>query len=103
MSNEIQAKVLRALELALLINPESTQRERTGNKPTVFFSFGGNCSCICVSVNPRGWEPDYNINSDIEYYRAYLDTDDDAEEVLDKAIERLEGIYRDVLEGKYNG
>ena len=39
MSNEIQAKVLRALELALLINPESTQRERTGNKPSVLVWF----------------------------------------------------------------
>ena len=103
MSNEIMDKVLRIMELAMLINPEGTKRDITGDKPTVFFNFEGHCSCICVSVNPRGWEPDYNINSDIEYYRAYLDTDEDAEETLEKAIQRLEAIYKDILEGKYNG
>ena len=103
MSNEIIDKVLRIMELAMLINPEDTKRDITGDKPTVFFSFEGHCGYICVSVNPRGWEPDYNINSDIEYYRAYLDIDEDAEETLEKAIERLEGIYKDVMEGKYNG
>ena len=103
MSNEIMDKVLRIMGLAMLINPEDTKRDITDDKPTVFFSFEGHCSYICVSVHPRGWEPDYNINSDVEYYRAYLDTDEDAEETLEKAIERLEGIYRDVLEGKYNG
>lgn len=103
MSNEIMDKVLRIMELAMLINPEDTKRDITGDKPTVFFSFDGHCSYICVSVHPRGWEPDYNINSDVEYYRAYLDADEDAEETLEKAIERLEGIYKDVLEEKYNG
>lgn len=102
MSNEIIDKVLRIMELAMLINPEDTKRDITGDKPTVFFNFAGHCNSICVSVHPKGWEPDYNINSDIEYYMAYLDADEDAEETLGKAIERLEGIYKDVLEGKYN-
>ena len=103
MSNEIIDKVLRIMELAMLINPTSTNKELTGDKPTVFVNFQGHCNCLCISVHPEGWEPDYDINNDIKYYRAYLDTDEDAAKTLDKAIERLEGIYKDVLGGKYNG
>ena len=104
MSNEIQTKVLRAMELAMLINPTSTQKKLTGDKPTVFVWFSGHCNCLRIEVHPEGWEPDYDISDGIEYYKACLEDDDEgAKKVLDEAIERLEGIYRGVLEGKYNG
>lgn len=101
MSTSITDKIIRIMELAMLINPTSTNKELTGDKPTVFVSFSGHCTYFCITVYPEGWEPDYGINADVEYYEAYLE-DDDAKKALDKAIERLEGIYKDVLEGKYN-
>lgn len=102
MSNEIIDKVRRIMELAMLINPTSTNKKETSNRPTVLVSFEGHCNCICISVHPEGWKPDYDINNDVEYYIVYFDTDEDADEILEKAMKRLEGIYRDVLEGKYN-
>lgn len=103
MSNEIIDKALRIMELAMLINPTSTNKELTGDKPTVFVSFSGHCNVLRIGVHPEGWEPDYDINDDVEYYEAYFENyDEGTKKVLDKAIERLEEIYKDVLEGKYN-
>lgn len=104
MSNETRNKVLRIMELAMLINPTSTQKKLTGDKPTVFVDLSGHCNYFFVVVHPEGWEPNYDINHDVEEYEAYLGNNgESSEKVLDEAIERLEGIYRDVLEGKYNG
>ena len=102
MSTSIMDKIIRIMKLAVLINPVSTSKELTGDKPTVFVSFSGHCTYFGITVHPEGWEPDYDINAGVEYYEAYLE-DDDAKKALDKAIERLEGIYRDVQGGKYNG
>lgn len=102
MSNEIIDKVFRIMELAMLINPTSTNKKETNDRPTVFVNFQGHCNCLYISVHPEGWKPDYDINNDVEYYMVCFDTDEDADKILEKAIERLEGIYRDVLEGKYN-
>ena len=104
MSNEIQAKVLRALELALLINPESTQQERTGNKPSVLVWFSGHCASIHIDIYPHGWYFEAEDNGDREVYDAYIDLPYETDiALLDKALARLEKIYKDVLEGKYNG
>lgn len=104
MSNKIQTKVLRAMELALLINPESTQRERTGDKPSVFVWFSGHCASIHIDIYPHGWYFEAEDNGDREVYDAYIDLPYEADIApLDKALARLEKIYKDVLEGKYNG
>lgn len=97
MLNEIQAKVLRALELALLINPESTQRERTGNKPSVLVWFSGHCASVHIDIYPYGWY------FGAEVYDAYIDLQREEDIVLlDKALARLEEIWAEVQEGKYN-
>lgn len=104
MLNEIQEKVLRALELALLINPESTQRERTGNKPSVLVWFSGHCASIHIDIYPHGWYFDAEDNGDREVYDAYIDLPYEADiSLLDKALARLEEIWAEVQEGKYNG
>lgn len=103
MSNEIQAKVLRALELALLINPESTQRERTGNKPSVFVWFSGHCASIHIDIYPHGWYFEAADNGDREVYDTYIDLPYEADRaLLDKALARLEEIWAEVQRGKYN-
>lgn len=104
MSNEIKAKVLRALELALLINPESAQRERTGNKPSVLVWYSGHCGSVHIDIYPHGWYFEADDNGDREVYDAYIDLPYEADiALLDKALARLEEIYKEVLEGKYNG
>lgn len=96
MSNETQAKVLRALELALLINPESTQRERTGNKPSVLVWFSGHCASIHIDIYPHGWYFEAEDNGDREVYDAYIDLPYEADIApLDKALARLEEFYRE--------
>ena len=101
MSTSITDKIIRIMELAMLINPTSTNKELTGDKPTVFVSFSGHCTYFCITVRPEGWEPDYDINAGAEYYEAYLE-DDDATKALDKALARLEEIWAEVQEGKYD-
>ena len=103
MSNEIQAKVLRALELALLINPKSTQRERTGSKPSVLVWFSGHCANIHIDIYPHGWYFEADDNGDREVYGAYIDPPYEADiALIDKALARLEEIWAEVQEGKYN-
>ena len=103
MSNETIDKVLRIMELAMLINPTSTRKGNTGNKPTVTIRFGGNCATLDVTIITEGWEPDYNIDTDAEYYRMNFDFGvGESKKNVDKVIGRLEEIYKDVLEGKYN-
>lgn len=103
MSTSITDKIIRIMELAMLINPTSTNKGLTGDKPTVFVSFSGHCTYFCTTVLPEGWEPDYDINDDVEYYDACLEDDDEgAKKVLDKVIERLEKIYKGIQGGKYN-
>lgn len=99
MSNEIIDKVLRIMELAMLINPSCTQKEKTGNKPTVFVWFSGHCNNVLINIYPEGWSSN---DEGFEQYDCFMDDDPKIGEMLNKAIERLEGIYKDVLEGKYN-
>lgn len=101
MSNEIQTKVLRAMELALLINPESTQRERTGDKPSVLAWFSGHCGSVHIDIYPHGWYFEADDNGDRESYDAYIDSLYEADRVqLDKALARLEEIWAEVQRGK---
>ena len=101
MSNEIQAKVLRALELALLINPESTQRERTGNQPSVLVWWSGHGANIHIHIYPHGWYFEAADNGDREVYDTYIDLPYEADRVLlDKALARLEEIWEEVQRGK---
>ena len=101
MSNEIQTKALRALELALLINPESTQRERTGNKPSVLVWFSGHCGSVHIDIYPHGWYFEADDNGDREFYDIYIDSPYEVDRVLlDKALARLEEIWAEVQRGK---
>lgn len=87
-------KIIRIMELAMLINPTSTQKRLTGDKPTVFVNFSGHCNHLCITVHPEGWEPNCDINAGVEYYEAYLEYDN-AKKALDKALARLEELYRE--------
>lgn len=101
MSNEIQTKVLRALELALLINPESTQQEKTGDKPSVLVWFSGHCGSVHIDIYPHGWYFEADDDGNREVYDTYIDSPYEADRVLlDKALARLEEIWAEVQRGK---
>lgn len=101
MSNEIMNKIIRIMELSMLINPSGTTREETGNKPTVFVTFCGHCACVQVDIHTTGWSG--SESGVIHTYEAYLDTDARAEDEIEKALLELEKIYKEIQEGKYNG
>lgn len=103
MSNEIMNKIIRIMELSMLINPSGTTREETGNKPTVFVTFCGHCACVQVDIHTTGWSGSESESGVIHTYEAYLDTDEKAEGEIEKALLELEKIYKEIQEGKYNG
>ena len=94
MIERMRNKALKVLELAMLINSEQTQREYTGNKPTIFVNFSGHCCSLDVEIHLNGWdrvEPynNYDISKVIYLYM------ESAETVLDGTIEILEKIYNE--------
>lgn len=100
MSNEIMNKIIRIMELSMLINPSGTTREETGNKPTVFVAFSGHCACVQVDIHVTGWSR--GESGVVHTYEAYLDTDYKAEDEIEEALFELEKIYKEIQGGKYN-
>ena len=99
MSNETRNKIIRVMELALLINPTGTRKELTGDKPTIFVQFFGNCNAVEIDINSDGWEPDGKSE---ETYQCFFSADKDAKGILDKALARLEEIYHLIQEAEEN-
>ena len=56
-------KIEKLFRLCLDLNPESTNKETTGKKPTIFFNFSGHINNgFTISIYPIGWsafESDY--------------------------------------------
>lgn len=87
MSNETRNKIIRVMELALLINPTATRKELTGDKPTIFVHFFGNCNAVEIDINSDGWGLDGKSE---ETYQCFFSADKEAKGILDKALARLE-------------
>lgn len=62
ITESVRKKVLKIMELAMLINDSPTRQELTGNKPTVFIAFSGHCCFLTVYVYPEGWTSDEAID-----------------------------------------
>lgn len=62
ITESVRKRVLKIMELAMLINDSPTQCEYTGNKPTVFVDFSGHCCILTVYVYPEGWTDDEPID-----------------------------------------
>ena len=101
MSISITDKIIRIMELAMLINPSCTRREKTGNKPTVFVRFSGHCSVLRIDIYSTGWSMEDSENI-IHTHEVYLNTEEE-EEKLNTALCELEKIYKEIQGGKYNG
>ena len=83
----ISKQLTQIMQLCYQINYEETNREITGNLPTVFLDFMGHTCQINIRIYDDGWmngeDPDYSA-------RVYLDeSPNDVSAELAKLIERL--------------
>lgn len=83
----ISKQIAKIIQLCYQINYEETNRERTGNLPTVFLDFMGHTCQLNVRIYADGWmsgeDPDFSG-------KVYLDENpDDVSAELAKLIERL--------------
>lgn len=87
-----QEKTSQILQLALKINNTPTEREITGDKPTVFVFFSGHVDVLEVCIYSSGWieeeQPDYH------YYLRLHDTEKSIDNALDECILQLKQIWR---------
>lgn len=94
MTDKIKSKVLKIVELAMLLNPTRTQRGVTGDKPTVFVGFSGHCCDLDVQIHLNGWdwcEP--YCREDI--YKNIDFSDEKQEKKIDEAIDILQKLYNE--------
>lgn len=90
MTNEIKSKILKIMELALILNPTETRRDETGDKPTVFFDYSGHAGNIRIAIHSEGWSENEPFATPDKLWDIYLEVD--SEEVntkLDEIIDRL--------------
>jgi hypothetical protein len=89
MTYEIREKVLRIMELALLLNPTETKQDTTDDKPTVFVWISGHIAEIMVDIHSFGWK--VGQYPDVKYRFCYGDSNSISQ--IDSCISVLESIY----------
>lgn len=81
----ISKQIAKTLQLCYQINHEETNREVTGNLPTVFLDFMGHTCQLNVRIYADGWmsgeDPDYTTTINLDQHSA--------SEKLNVLIERL--------------
>ena len=92
---KLNQKVLKIMELCLLLNSSPTERAITGIKPTVFCAFSGHICGLSVSIHRYGWSAEFPDDSFSVYLR-----EDDALEDLTQIQNTLETLYQEQLEAK---
>lgn len=66
---KILEKINEIIRLSFQINGfEDRTKEKTGNKPTVFFHFSGHVSGFEVSIHSRGWKTDCQADMRFSLY-----------------------------------
>lgn len=90
MTNEIKSKILKIMELALILNPTETRRDETGDKPTVFFDYSGHAGYIRIAIHSEGWSENEPFATPDKLWDIYLEVDsDEVNTKLDEIIDRL--------------
>ena len=70
-------KILKQIfNLALAINSNCTQKETTGEKPTVFVNLSGHIAGVEVTIYPTGWDYDPYEEDDAPVIRYTIYFDD---------------------------
>lgn len=104
--SQISQKIIKIMELAYMINPIATDRDETGNKPTVFVEFMGHVAKFRVRIYSNGWDTNEPFCNADKFWSVYVD-DDNIEKKLDEIIIELiklmpEIDYNNVKEIPYN-
>lgn len=88
MDKSILERVQKITELSLILNSDKTERDITGDKPTVFYYFFGNVCAFDVEICEDGWsnKPPYDEAS--KSWKISLNSTE-AESQLDEVIEEL--------------
>ena len=76
---EAREIIKKLFNLALAINSNCTQRETTGEKPTVFVGFSGHVAAVDVAIHLNGWDSRacaVDESLDVIRYTIYLDDED---------------------------
>lgn len=92
MQKRIKEKMLRVLDLVLTLNPEETDREITGEKPTVFVNFSGHVGLFETHIHSQGWGDTPYDNPDYSWKFYLTENPEIIENRLDRIIEIL-GSY----------
>lgn len=69
---EAREIVKQIFNLALAINSNCTQKETTGEKPTVFVSFSGHIAGVHIEIYGKGWNSGEDDDSLVSRYLLYL-------------------------------
>ena len=91
ISESVRKKVLKIMELAMLINDSPTEQELIGNKPTIFVELLGHISKLGVHIAPEGWFDDITTD-ETAFYDFGLTENEGIEAELDGFIKKLGNI-----------
>lgn len=69
---EAREIVKEIFDLALAINPNDTNQDTTGKKPTVFVSFSGHIAGVHIEIHCNGWDSEEAGDSLVLRYLVYL-------------------------------
>lgn len=66
--DEIRSKMHRIFSLVIALNPTKTQRQTTGEKPSVFIEYLGHTADFAVRVCEKGWCTGSHIEKSWDIY-----------------------------------
>lgn len=91
MQKSILQKMSRVLELATELNPVPTEKEKTGNKPTIFVDFSGHISKFGVLIYSNGWDGYNRPDKSWDVYFRF-ESEQKINATLDDVIKELERL-----------
>lgn len=87
MIDRFEKKIIKALELGLKLNPMSTMRRYTGDKPTVFLNFYGHIAAFHVDICLEGWDEKPPYLTAKKQWEIYFDRD--SEQQIDSQLDDI--------------
>ena len=82
---EAREIIKKLFNLALAINSNCTQRETTGEKPTVFVGFSGHIAGVHIEIYGKGWDSVEDDENLVSRYLVYL-----GEEMFTTSVDEYE-------------